>query len=283
MTRLHRRDFTTLLLALTSASVLSSESVFAREHASLPEYMGPWVPLFNGRDLDGWSFYQDGIGSVDSTDSVVAENGMIHVLGPRYRGGSRPGFGHIATTREFRDYHLRFEYRFGERRYEPRLLAKRNSGVLYHMFPQTDRVWPNAVELQLEESDLGDAILINARCWPGSDVGGTPAWPEQIPIESRPVFAPPVEPRPALERQRVIKNGDFERRGDWNTVELLAIGDRAAHLINGRIVTTLFELEAQDVEDRNNYRPLTSGRIGLEIECAEAMFRNIQIRPFAVT
>ncbi len=84
----------------------------------------------------------------------------------------------------------------------------------------------------------------------------------------------------ALERQHVKKNGDFERQLDWNTIELLAIGDKAAHLVNGRIVTTLYELVAQEVVNRDVYRPLTGGRIGLELEAAEVMFRNVEIRAF---
>jgi hypothetical protein len=53
----------------------------------------------------------------------------------------------------------------------------------------------------------------------------------------------------------VRKNGDFEKIQDWNSIELLAIGDKSAHLVNGRIVNTLFELQGQDVRDRNAYAP----------------------------
>jgi hypothetical protein len=272
-----RRAFNQLFAATALATAtrlgLTSEP-------SLPAYDGPWLPLFNGRNLDGWSFYQDGVGQKDANNAILIEKGEVHMLGPRYRSAGTP-FGHIATEAEYGDYHLRLEYRYGEIRYEPRLLAKRNSGILYHMYPQRDRIWPNSIEFQLEESDLGDAILINARCYPGVDLGGTPAWPAQIPLEPRPVFSTPSEPRQPLERQRVLKNGNFERLGQWNTVELLAIGNRAAHLVNGRIVASLYELEGQDVVDRNRYRPLTRGRIGLELECAEVFFRRIEIRRFA--
>jgi hypothetical protein len=273
-----RRDFTRLLTAALAAGATGTPQATGAAVSSLPPYAGPWTPLFNGRDLAGWSFYQDGIGHVDSTNAVVVERGVIHMLGPRHTGSDRPGFGHIATIREYGDYHLRLQYKFGERRFEPRLLAKRNSGVLYHMFPETDRVWPNSVEFQLEESDVGDAILINTRCWPGNDLGGTPAWPEQVSFGSRVTFTV-AEPRPAIERQHLHKNGDFERQLAWNTVELIASGDKAAQLVNGRIVNTLYELVGQDVHDRNVYRPLTRGRIGLELEGAEVFFRNVEIRP----
>lgn len=276
---MNRRDFCRLLAAVSAAGPFVDADA-AMANASLPPYAGPWERLFNGVDFTGWTFYQDGKGLVDDTQAAVVENGIVHMLGPRHRGGDRPGMGHIATVREYSNYHLRLEYRFGESRFEPRLLAKRNSGVLYHMYPQKDRVWPNGVEFQLEESDVGDAVLINSRCYPGADLGGTPAWPNQVPLLPRPTFVTPPEPRMALERQHVKKNGDFERRMDWNTIELLAIGDKAAHLVNGRIVTTLFELVAQEVVNRDVYRPLTGGRIGLELEAAEVMFRNVEIRAF---
>ena len=206
---MNRRDFSRLLGIVLSAGAF--DSLLAAETASLPAHTGPWIPLFNGSDLSGWTFFQDGIGDKDTTNAVVVERREIRMLSSRYTGGARPGFGHIATVHEYGNYHLRFEYKFGEARFEPRLLAKRNSGVLYHMFPQRDRVWPNSVELQLEESDVGDAILINARCYPGADLGGTPAWPNQIPVVPKPTFARPKDPRPPIERQHVRKNGDFER------------------------------------------------------------------------
>jgi len=281
--QLTRRDFSRLVTAFAAAGICEALFPAKVRAESLPPYAGPWMPLFNGKDLAGWSFYQDGVGETDKTNAVVVEKGIIHMLGPRHTGGDRPGFGHIATTREYSNYHLRLEFKFGERRFEPRLLAKRNSGVLYHMFPEKDRVWPNAVEFQLEESDVGDAIMINTRCYPGADLGGTPAWPKQRPdFAVRPTFPPPDDPRPDIEYQVVRKNGDFEKLLDWNTIEVLAIEDKAAHLVNGRIVNTLYELVGQDVQDRNTYRPLTKGRIGLELEVAEVFFRNVELRQFEV-
>ena len=282
MTKLTRREFSRLAAGMAAAGFCSPLFAEGGLSRSLPPYAGPLKPLFNGRNLTGWSFYQDGVGTTDTTDSVVVESEVIHMLGPRHKGGDRPGFGHIATEGEYGNYHLRLEFKFGEKRFEPRLLAKRNSGVLYHMFPQRYRVWPNSVELQLQESDVGDAILINTRCYPGADLGGTPAWPDQRPdLIARPKFPSPAESRPEIERQLVRKNGDFEKIEYWNTIELLAIEDRAAQLVNGRIVNTLYELVGQDLQDRNSYHPLTKGRIGLEIEGAEVFFRNVEIRNFA--
>jgi hypothetical protein len=163
---MNRRDFSRLMAAVLATDSFDTLLADDIEIGSLPAYAGPWMPLFNGTDLSGWSFFQDGVGETDKTNAVVVEQGQIRMLGPRHTGGARPGFGHIATVREYANYHLRLEFKFGDARFEPRLLSKRNSGVLYHMFPERDRVWPNSIEFQLEESDVGDAILINARCYP---------------------------------------------------------------------------------------------------------------------
>src|SRR4029453_9711383 len=148
---MNRRDF---LAETTLSQPLISLFREAAEAQSIPVSVGPWMPLFNGRNFDGWDYFQEGVGTTDKTNAAVVHDGMIHMLGPTHTGGDRPGFGHVATQREYSNYHLRVEYRFGERRFEPRLLAKRNSGILYHMFPERDRVWPNCIEFQLEESDL---------------------------------------------------------------------------------------------------------------------------------
>ncbi len=272
-----RRQFMRLVGAVTAAGIGHPSASLGQ---SMPAGAGPWIPLFNGNNLDGWDYFQERVGIKDTTNAVAVRDGMIHMLGPDHNGGEAPGFGHIATQREYGNYHLKVEYRFGEKRFEPRLLAKRNSGVLYHMFPERDRVWPNSIEFQLEESDFGDAICINTRCFPGADQGGTPAWPNQAAFAQRPTFTV-TEPRPPIERQRIIKNGNFERLGEWNTVELITVADKAAHLVNGRIVNSLYELVGQDVADRNLYRPLTKGRIALELEGAEVYFRRVDIRFFS--
>jgi hypothetical protein len=275
-----RRQLTLMLLAGLGAGGMNARRVLAAAAPSLPAYIGPWTPMFNKTDLTGWTFYQAGIGFTDTTNAVVNNNGQIEILGPRHTGGDRPGLGHLATAKEYGNYHLRFDYRFGEKRFEPRLLHKRNNGVLIHTFPEKDRVWPNCVELQLEESDVGDFGLMNTRCWPGADNGGTPAWPNNTPNAPRATFTTP-DPRPPIERQRVIKNGNFERLMDWNTIEVLAIENRIAALVNGRIVNTIYDIEGQDTTDRSIWRPLTKGRILLEIEHAETTFRNVEIRMFA--
>lgn len=242
--------------------------------AAVRQQQGGWTALFDGRSLDGWSFYQEGIGNRDLRGAVAIERGVLHFLGPGYRHDDAPP-GHIATLGEWENYHLRVDFRWGQRRWPPRKLQRRNSGILYHMGPERDRLFPDCVEFQVEEGDLGDAVMVNTRALQGPLLGGTPLWPNWI--EALPgQYQEPVRAG-GYARQWHRHSGPYERLDDWNTLELIAFGDQAAQLVNGRIVNTLFKMLRRDAAGRDV--PLTRGRIALELEWAEVMFRNVMIRP----
>ncbi|WP_167542933.1 3-keto-disaccharide hydrolase [Novosphingobium capsulatum] len=234
-----------------------------------------WQPLFNGRDMAGWTFFQDGVGQQDRDGVVDVHDGMLHLLGPRYRGPAKAGMGYLATDREYENYHLSLEYQWGTRRYEPRTLWKRDSGILYHNPIGRELLWPDSIEYQIMERNTGDALPINHRAIPAISQGGLPGWPEDLPGNTQ--YAPQVDAGGSL-RQWIRADGSFDTLEGWNTVELIAQGDKAAHIVNGRIVTALYGLQRQDPADRSRYIPLTRGRILLQIEAAEIMFRNVKIR-----
>lgn len=246
----------------------------AREALAGPQ--DGWTPLFNGNDFSGWTFFQEGVGDEDKTGILNIEDGTLRALGPTFRGGAKVGFGHIATEKEYSNYHLRLEFKWGEARFAPRRLSKRNSGILYHMKATKGVLYPDSVEFQVEETDVGDAIMLNTQALEGPNLGGTPLWPNYPPNFTR-EYVPPVKGG-AIERQWFRKSGDFERLGEWNQLDLIAFDDQAAHLVNGRIVTTLYAMRTRREDDPNQWRSLTGGRIALEIEGAEVSFRNIALK-----
>lgn len=233
-----------------------------------------WTALFDGKSFEGWTFYQEGVGDTDRDGVVQIEKGMLHFLGPKHRG-TNAAPGHIATKTAWQDYHLRLEYRFGAQRFVPRALQRRNSGLLYHMGPERDRLFPDCVEFQIEEGDTGDAIMVNTMALQGPLLGGTPLWPNWIPAFPND-YQVPINAG-GYRRQWHRHAGPYERLDDWNTLDLYAFGDQAAHLVNGRIVNTLFKMLREDAGGART--PLISGRIALEFEWAEVMFRNVMIRP----
>ncbi|MBU6267051.1 MAG: DUF1080 domain-containing protein [Sphingomonadales bacterium] len=251
------------------AMLAASATTFGQ--ARRPRAAPAWRRLFDGRSLAGWTMFQQGAPAGDPHHVVAIEHGALHLLGPRYTGPDSATFGHLATASEHADYHLRLECRWGSRRFAPRDMQRRNSGVLYHLAPDRDRLFPDGIEFQVEETDVGDAITINTRALQGPLLGGTPLWPNWVPALPRDY--PPAITAGGIARQWLRHAGQFERLDGWNTLDLFAFDDQAAHLVNGRIVNTLFGLQ-----DRAG-APLRKGRIALEFEAAEVSFRNVMIRP----
>jgi Domain of Unknown Function (DUF1080) len=125
------------------------------------------------------------------------------------------------------------------------------------------------------ERNTGDALPINHRAIQAVSLGGLPSWPEDMPGNTK--YAPQVKVGKTL-RQRILAEGCFDELEGWNTVELIASGDKAAHIVNGRIVAALYGLQQQDASAPGGYVRLDKGRILLQIEAAEILFRNIKIR-----
>src|SRR5271166_902690 len=72
-----------------------------------------WIPLFNGRNLDGWYTFLQKHGKNSDPDHVITiDNGVIHLY-KSAREGSEVVMGYIATEKEYGDYHLRLQYRWG--------------------------------------------------------------------------------------------------------------------------------------------------------------------------
>ena len=68
--------------------------------------------------------------------------------------------GYIGTEKEYGDYHLRFQYRWGEKKFEPRYKMKRDAGLYYHILGP-DAVWPRALQFQVEQTNVGDLIALH--------------------------------------------------------------------------------------------------------------------------
>jgi len=151
--------------------------------------------LFNGKDLQGWSF-------VLETDSVSAgevwsvRNGAILCKGV-------PN-GYMRTEESFSDYRLHMEWRWPE--------TAGNSGVFIHL-TGPDTVWPNCIECQLHSGDAGNFVLIgDARLTVEDSTYSVADRFQSI-------------PRRLASTERAI--------GEWNAYDIIASGDSIRCSVNG--------------------------------------------------
>src|SRR5207247_2917055 len=99
--------------------------------------------------------------SEDTNHLVQIHDGAIHMYTSAPDGSAQP-VGYIDTDKEYSNYHLRLQYKWGEKRFAPRAKTKRDAGILYHVVGK-DGVWPRSVECQIQEKDVGDLSTVNTR------------------------------------------------------------------------------------------------------------------------
>lgn len=192
-------------------------------------------PLFNGKDLTGWYSFLKGRGkNNDSAGVFSVKDGLLHITGQE--------FGYIVTDKKFNDFHLVVEFKWGEKKYPPRENRVRDNGILYCV-ADSDRVWPRAIECQVQEGDCGDFWL----------------------IDSVTLIVDSVRSQ-ATKNTRIAKKRDNEKpTGEWNRLEIIFQKGKCTHIMNGVVVN-----EGMDAS-------LRTGRIIVQSEGAEIYYRKIEI------
>jgi hypothetical protein len=133
-----------LFASILSAGAASTQPTTAP--TAPPPLSGPLgrpMQLFNGKDLDGWTWYQrppkEGQPPAVAIDAVWSvKDGLLHTTG-------KPT-GYIRTERTFDNYVLTVEQRH---------VAKGNGGILFAL-TGPDKVWPRCLEAQGANGEEGD-------------------------------------------------------------------------------------------------------------------------------
>ncbi|HJZ93633.1 MAG TPA: DUF1080 domain-containing protein [Gemmataceae bacterium] len=157
-------------------------------------------PLFNGKDLTGWSGLMKDP-AADPAKTFLVEDGLLRVTG-------KPN-GYLATMEAYGDYVLRVKWRW--------VAGSKggNSGVLIHVVPE-DKYWPKSIEAQLKTGDAGEIWLIDA--------------PK---IEIDEARHSKTSPR----RYHKMIDENVERPiGEWNQYEITCRGDEIKISVNGKLV-----------------------------------------------
>jgi hypothetical protein len=229
-------------------------------------------PLFNGKNLKNWEIFLGSpiTGFEDlakkatpaSTYSVVELGGqkVIHISGDI--------FASLATKAEYENYHLRLEFKWGEKVY-----GKRNSGLLYHSygpFGVAFGTWMANIEHQLMHDNLGDTYLM-ANTWCETTITKG--------ADGKTFFYSPEGQATAFSEtdngRSIKKMKDAEKPlGEWNTVDLYCFGQTSVHVVNGQVV--MINNKCSKVENGQKV-PLTKGRIQLQSEGGEFYIRKVEI------
>jgi hypothetical protein len=235
-----------------------------------------WVPLFNGKNLDGWISRRGSRGDATSQsveDMFQVHDGVIHVY--RAAAPESPQFnGNLRTTESFSSFHLQLEYRWMDARFSPRQDAVRDAGILFHLHTDPDKVWPPSVEMQLGGGEPG-APYVSGDLWV---ISNTRALSPSIAGTYQP-DAPPVlfglgKDVPRVNRTSIAAT---KPHGEWNLAELIVHASTGAEFyLNGILVGTVSDLQFQDAEGQ--WQPLSSGPISIQAEWAELQYRNIRIK-----
>jgi hypothetical protein len=231
-----------------------------------------WTPLFNGSDLAAWDTW---LGKPVGLNSDPA--GVFSVVrltdGPAIRISGEI-FGALTTREEYGNYHLRFEFKWGDKRWPPREGAVRDSGCCYHSVGPHGAsygFWMRSFEFQIQEGDCGDFYGLAGVIVDCEAVRRNPDDPGSEMIYKK------GAPKIVGHTKRIIKDRDHERpRGEWNIMELFCVGQTSVHVVNGKATMILTGLR-HSVDDREV--ALTHGRIQFQSEGAEVFYRNIAVRP----
>ncbi len=280
-------------LWLLAFAVLVSRAVAAE---------GDWRSLWNGNDLSGWSTYlskphasndvpglpRDAKGNY--TQDIGANRDPLGVFTVVPSVDGRPAirisgqvFGELRSAESFTNYHLKFQFKWGEKKWPPREKpeTQRDSGLLYHVHaaPGAEgRVWARSTELQIQERDVGDLysigsfVYVRSTLRKGTGNATTKAIYDYDPKGPWNVFA-----QVPGQDGRCVKQPDAEKpSGEWNTIELVCLGEESIHIVNGQVVMRLQRTQRIDTPTPQT---VTSGPIILQSEGAEIFYRDIAWRP----
>ena len=230
----------------------------------------PWIPLFNGKDLDGWTVKINGHELNDNYGNTFrVEDGILKVSYDQYDNFDRK-FGHLFYKDTFSHYILRVEYRFvGEQVAGGPDWAYRNSGIMIHCEDPRemtqDQKFPTSIDVQLLGGKGSGKRTTANLCTPGTN----------------------VVMNGKLIKKHCIGSTSKTYHGDqWVTVEIEVRGNKVIkHIIDGK---TVISYEKPQLDDRDHHarelarkagtKMLSGGYISLQSESHPVEFRKIEIQ-----
>jgi hypothetical protein len=230
---------------------------------------GEWIPLFNGKDLDGWTPKITGSVLGDNYKNTFrVEDGLLTVAYDRYEKFEGQ-FGHLFYREKLSHYVIRVEYRFvGQQTPGGPGWAFRNSGIMLHcQAPETleqKQDFPVSIECQLLGGDGTNKRPTANVCTPGTNMvmGGK------------------------LITQHCTESTSKTYHGDqWVTVEVEVHGSSLIkHNVEGETVLAYTEPQLDEADPygkkllQHQDKLLKEGFVSLQAESHPVHFRKVELR-----
>jgi hypothetical protein len=276
--RLSRRQFLTVATAAACACTFNVPVVrgdpkqLDETRTETPE--GKVIELFNGKDLAGFYPWLKDTRYGDPRKVFSVQDGLLRISGEVD--------GYLATTKEYRDYHLIAEFKWGTRPYGSQTV--RNSGILLHAVGPDGNPspWMSSIECQIAQGCVGDFIVIRGKGENGSAIPVTLTSETILGLDGRTRWKKGGSPTVYSGKQFWWSKHDPDFKevidtrgkddvesplGEWTRVECICAGKRITIVVNGTTVN-----ECHDVFP-------FAGKILLESEGFEILFRKLELHP----
>ena len=213
---------------------------------------------------------------------TVQPDGIVRISGD--------GFGGLITHKEYADYYLVMEYRWGTETFLSRKEKSRDSGLLLHCqgpdggfggSKGNPGPWMTSIECQIIEGGTGDILVLSGKDEDGNTIEAA-ATCEVTRQGNQNVWTPGAE-KQRFTRGRLNWFGrapnwkdvkgfrganDVESPGqEWTKLEVFAKGDTLVYRVNGVVVNRATEVKPQQ------------GKILVQTEGAEMFVRKLELRP----
>ena len=228
--------------------------------------------LFNGQNLKGWyTFVQKRGKNIDPQHVFTVVDQQIRISGEEW--------GCITTNKQYENYRLALEFRWGGKTEGNRIDKARDSGLLLHSNGEdggSSGIWMHSIECQIIEGGTGDILVVGD----GSDnfsITASVAKEKQAgSYRFQEGGAPAVLNKGRLNWYGRDENWqdvigfkgkqDIEKpMGEWNKLECIAIGNELIVYLNGVMVNRAREVLP------------SKGQIQIQSEGAEIYVRNIEL------
>lgn len=282
ISQVFQRAIPVILVALVAMSCLVTADASELEKVIVPHKS---IPLIGGKDVSQYFFtwltddrYEDPRGVF-----TIQEDGMLHISGD--------GFGGLISKKEYADYYLVMEYRWGTKTWRNRADRARDGGLLLHCQGPVGNFggskdapgpWMTSVECQIIEGGVGDILVLQGTSEDGEKMHASATCEITRDRDGEAVWTAGGE-KTTFTKGRINWYGrdpdwkdvlDFRGENDvdspgqqWTKLECFVKGDTLTYRVNGVIVN-----RATDVFPKQ-------GKILLQTEGAEMFVRKLELRP----